>query len=80
MPFHIRDRETDSLVRALANKRGCGLTDAVKLAVGHELERDEPIPPMIERIRVIQREIAARPRTGLRADKAFFDDLSGDDD
>jgi len=80
MPFHIRDRETDGLVRSLARKRGCGLTDAVKLAVGRELERHEPALPMMEQIRAIQREIASLPRTGRKADKAFFDDLSGDGD
>jgi antitoxin VapB len=80
MSVHIRDRETEALVRALARRRGCGLAEAVKLAVRRELERDEPNPPMIEQIRAIQREIAARPRTGLKADKTFFDNLSGDFD
>jgi antitoxin VapB len=80
MPFHVRDPETDALVRDLARKRNIGLTEAVKLAVNNELARGEPRQPMIERIREIQQEIARAPRTGLRADKAFFDELSGDGD
>jgi len=78
MAFHIRDPETDTLVRELARKRGVGLTEAVKLAVGAELKRDVDQIPLRERIKPLQAEIAAWPRTGLKADKAFFDDLSGD--
>lgn len=33
MAFHIRDEETDTLVRELARRKGVGLTEAVKLAV-----------------------------------------------
>ena len=79
MPFHIRDPETDSKVRALARERGCGITEAVKLAVGNELARGEAAVTL-ERIAAIQREVAAWPRTGQKVDKAFFDELSGDDD
>jgi antitoxin VapB len=38
MAFHVRDSEKDLLVRTLARKRGIGLTDAIKLAVGNELK------------------------------------------
>ena len=80
MAFHVRDRETDSLVRELARKRQVGLTDAIKLAVDAELRRDVEATPMLARIRAIRTEVAQRQRTGLKADKAFFDELSGDDD
>jgi antitoxin VapB len=80
MPFHIRDPETDILVRQLAHKRGLGLTEAVKLAVSAELKREAEKVPLRERIRPLQAEVAAWPRTGLKADKAFFDELSGDED
>lgn len=80
MPFHVRDPETDALVRELARERGCGITEAVKLAVGNELTRMKPPPDARAQIRRIQQEIAAAPRTGLEADKAFYDWLSGDED
>ncbi|MFI4974629.1 MAG: type II toxin-antitoxin system VapB family antitoxin [Caulobacterales bacterium] len=80
MPFHIRDPETDNLVRELARKRSVGLTEAVKLAVTAELRRDAEKVPLRERIRPLQAEVAAWPRTGRKADKAFFDHLSGDED
>lgn len=77
MPFHVRDPETDKLVRALARREGIGLTEAVKLAVRHELASSHDQPPLREKLRAIAREIAALPDTGLQADKAFYDELSG---
>jgi antitoxin VapB len=78
VPFHIRDPETDTLVRELARKRGCGLTDAVKLAVENELKRDES-QEILARIAAVQEEVAKWPDSGLEADKAFFDWLSDDE-
>jgi antitoxin VapB len=79
MAFHVRDQETDDLVRKLALSRGVGLTEAVKLAVKAELDRQQRQTPLAESIRAPQDELAVRPRTGLKADKAFFDELSGDE-
>lgn len=77
MPFHVRDEETDKLVRKLARAKGLGLTDAVKLAVGNELRREAEITPLRDRLREVTAPLANYPRTGKRADKKFFDDLSG---
>jgi antitoxin VapB len=79
MPFHVRDPETDTLVRELAKKRGCGLTDAVKLAVRNELGRDG-VQAKLAKIQAIQDEVARWPDSGQEADKAFFDWLSDDED
>jgi antitoxin VapB len=79
LPFHVRDPETDALVRELARERGVGLTAAVKLAVRAELDRD-PTQALRARLDAVQARVAALPRTGLAADKAFFDELSGDAD
>lgn len=76
MAFHIRDEETDTLVRELARLKGVGLTEAVKQAVGAELKR-EARDERLAKVREIQARIAARGWSGLKADKAFFDDLSG---
>jgi antitoxin VapB len=78
MPFHVRDTETDTLVRALARKRGCGLTEAVRQAVTAELRRAEAATPLRERLKALRDEVAALPDTGLEADKAFYDSLSDD--
>jgi antitoxin VapB len=72
MALHIRDSETDRLVRDLAVIKGVGLTEAVKLAVENELRR----APLYERVRPIQERIKAAGAIGLEADKAFYDALN----
>ncbi len=46
------------------------------------LTDEAPLPEssLRQKIKVIQDRIAARGRTGLQADKAFFDWLSGEED
>jgi antitoxin VapB len=78
MTLSIRDAATDKLVRALAKRKGIGLTEAVRLAVGNELGRLDDEQPLRQRIAAIRRGVIGRGRTGERADKAFFDALSGD--
>lgn len=81
MAFHVRDSETDALVRRLALERGIGLTDAIKLAVGNELQRKAAEnAEFMEMVRGFQEEVASWGKSGLKADKAFFDELSGDED
>jgi antitoxin VapB len=79
MAFHIRDERTDKAVRTLAARRNLSLTEAVRVAAESELQRDEAEDAQfMERIREIQRQAAAYERTGLKADKTFYDELSGD--
>jgi len=79
MAFHIRDPETDALVRELAEKAHVGITEAVKLAVAEALAtREKATAEKLAKMRAISDRIASLPRTGLKADKAFFDELSGD--
>jgi antitoxin VapB len=73
--FHVRDPETDRLVRELATREGVGLTEAVKLAVREKLEAAKRAPSLWERVRPLQEALARYPRTGLEADKAFYDSL-----
>jgi antitoxin VapB len=79
MPFHVRDPETDALVREYAEEKRVGITDAIKLAVRRAREADNKArDEKLARMRAISDRIAALPNTGLKADKAFFDELSGD--
>lgn len=80
MALHIRDRETDRLARELAHLRGSGITEAVRSALEEKLSSERRKLPLLERIKDITDEIAAAPKTGLRADKAFFDDMWGQGD
>jgi antitoxin VapB len=49
----------------------------VKQAVAAELRRAEAQTPLRERLKALQDDVAALPDTGLDADKAFYDELSG---
>jgi antitoxin VapB len=78
MASHVRDAETDKLVRELARKHAIGLTEAVRLAVQTQIEGETEAIPLRERIAALRAEVLKRPPTGLDADKQFFDDLSED--
>ena len=76
MAFHVRDPETDRLVRELAAEEGLGLTEAVKLAVRAKLDANRREPSLWEKLKPLQDELARYPKTGLEADKAFYDSLN----
>ncbi len=77
MTFYVKDPATDKAVRRLAKLKGKTLTETIREAVEKEYRDAKAIPSLRERIKPIQDRIAARPATGLEADKAFYDDLSG---
>lgn len=79
MAFHVRDPETDALVRELAGKTKLGITEAVKLAATEALAaREKARAEKLARIDAILAEFDKMPRTGLKADKAFMDMINGD--
>lgn len=78
MAIHVREMETDRAVRELAACLGVSLTEAIRISAVNELKRvNRNKAPLSERIKKIQARLAGYDRTGLKADKAFFDDLSG---
>lgn len=80
MPLNIRDEEVNQLAEQLAGLTGTTKTQAVKIALEHELRRTRNQTPLWERLRPFRQRIAAYPDTGVAIDKAFFDALSGEDD
>lgn len=79
MAFHIRDDHTDALARELARRTGKGLTDSVRLALEGELRRrDDDIEKRRAAVDAFMRQMDQLPKTGEKADKAFFDEISGD--
>ncbi|MGL4439057.1 MAG: type II toxin-antitoxin system VapB family antitoxin [Bosea sp. (in: a-proteobacteria)] len=84
MSFHIRDPRTDKAVRELAALKGTSLTEAIRVAAENELDRarraesERDKRPFTERIKDIQDRVAARGKSGLKADKAFYDSLYED--
>jgi antitoxin VapB len=79
MPLNIRNEAINQLAQKLAARKHTNKTDAVKLALENELRRimDEALP-LRERLRPIQDRVLARPATGMDADKASYDELSGE--
>ena len=80
MSIYIKDPATDKAARKLAKIKGQTLTGAIREAVGRalaEARRKKEIS-LAERIRPIQERFAALPKSGLEADKIFFDKLSGE--
>ena len=81
MAFHVRDPEADTLVREFARDRSVGLTEAIKLAVREaQSARAADRAQMEAAIREIQDRVAKWPKTGLKADKTFYDSLNDEKD
>ena len=79
MAFHVRDPATDEAVRRLANLKGKGLTQTIREAVENEYERECRERSVIELLKPIWAKVEALSKPGGKpADKAFFDELSGD--
>ena len=81
MAFHVRDPATDLAVRQLASLKGKSLTATIREAVENEYKREceDRKLPLWKRLKPIQDWLDARSKPGgLPADKAFFDELSGE--
>ncbi len=78
MPLNIRNEEVNRLAQTLAIRIRSSKSDAVRLALVNELRRVDEATPLRDRIRPLQDRVMSRPATGLQADKAFHDELSGD--
>lgn len=76
----IKDSETAELVARIAKRSGLTKTALVReMAVEREaqLDRGAKLVSSRERLKRFRRERPLPPPTGLTADKAFYDDLSG---
>lgn len=76
--LQIRNPKVVELAARLATLRRSTKTEAVLRALENEVARIEDDMPLAERIKALQDRLDAVPRTGLQADKDFYDDLSGD--
>lgn len=78
MPLNVRSEEVNRLAELLAVRKRVTKTEAVMLALENELRRMDAAIPLRERLRPLQQRVLSRPATGLDADKAFYDELSGE--
>jgi antitoxin VapB len=79
MPLNIRNEQVNQLAEKLAAQKRVNKTEAVRIALENELRRTSEALPLWERLKPLRERVAAYPDSGLAADKAFFDDLSGED-
>ena len=80
MPLHITDAATEQVVRELARLQKVSLTEAVKTSASEALKRERRNIPIAERLAEVHAMVRAMPSTGEKADKAFFDELWGEND
>ncbi len=78
MPLNIRSEEVNRLAEKLASRARVSKTEAVRIALVNELERQERRIPLEERLQPLLDRLDAVPDTGLSADKTFFDALNGE--
>ena len=78
MSLTIESDEIDRLAERLASLSRVDKAEAVRSALVNELERREGRPSLGDRLRPLLDRIDAVPNSGLPADKAFYDDLSGE--
>jgi antitoxin VapB len=78
MPLYIKDDTTAKLVAQFAKLRGVSKQDAVKIAVQAELDRAGETIALRDRFAALRQAYPLPTVTGEAADKAFFDELSGE--
>lgn len=78
--LYVKDEEANDLAARLAARRGISKTAAVKLALRRELDRDEVVVPLRDRMAAWRKAHPLGEPTGLKADKAFYDSLQGEDE
>ncbi|MGY4396976.1 antitoxin VapB [Sphingomonas sp. UYAg733] len=79
----IKDSETAALAAELAARLGTTKTDVVRDSLRRRKAELGDLPPkqdFIQWLDQYRRDHPLPPRTGLKADKAFFDWLSGEED
>jgi antitoxin VapB len=78
MPLYVKDDATAELVAELAKSLRVTKQEAVRRAVLAALKSRAAEIPLRERLAALRAQHPLPRRTGKIADKAFFDELSGE--
>ncbi|MFC6774347.1 type II toxin-antitoxin system VapB family antitoxin [Methylobacterium gregans] len=78
VPPNISEEVANRSADKLAPTAKLSKAEAVRRALVHDRWREARCVPPAERLQPVLDEIAAAPKPGQEADKAFDDDLSGD--
>jgi antitoxin VapB len=76
MPLNIRSEIVNQIAERLA-RRQVVKTEAVRITLQNELHRLDEAVQLRDRLRPLQERVLSRRATGMEADKAFYDKLSG---
>lgn len=79
MAFHVRDPETDRVVRELAAVKGATLTETIREVCSKALADTSAVAERERRLAAMQAvvdRVSGYPDTGVTIDKAFFDALN----
>jgi len=77
MGISIKNTETEKAVSDLQKFTGKGITETIHIAIVNELQRRKDVEPLEIRLNRLTDELNKYPKTGEKADKKFYDDLSG---
>lgn len=80
MGISIKNDEVEALARQLASKHGKGLTEIVHEALREKAEREAAEPTLWEKLAPLRARLAAMPNKEPVPDKAFYDELSGENE
>jgi antitoxin VapB len=78
MTFYVKDSATDKAVRKLAKLKGKTLTETIREAVEKEYQNSKKKLSLRDGLDELTARFSELPKSGLEADKAFYDELSGD--
>jgi len=84
MAIHVQDKEADRMLREFAQRRGVGITEAIKVAVREAEKSDRKsveelrrrIEPILAQVRAARKDMNFSEEDG----KAFMDDMWGEND
>lgn len=78
MGLSIKNAAVQTLARELARRHSTGVTDIIHQALKEKAARDAAEPSLWEKLAPLREKVARMPDSGLLADRAFYDELSGE--
>lgn len=78
MGLSIKNEAVETLARDLARRHGTGVTEIIRLALVEKAEREAAEPTLWEKLAPIHEELKKAGKTGLVADRAFYDEINGE--
>ena len=78
MGIYVKDPATDKAVRKLAKLRGVSITEVIRNLAKKALDEEKLSDVDDAAVDALIAKMASWPRTGLKADKEFYDSLYED--